>query len=103
MPGCVGEGAKLKFSQGQTAHQQAAGFAARPMLPCFSEHKQDANMQNGHLGSPSLPRAALLSRVPAHHISQEHLCLFWTHSTQKLKHSGDVGRGNCAGLKMTSF
>lgn len=50
-------------------------------------------MPNGNLGPTPAPRAALvlqLPQVPAH-ISQKHLGLFWTHSTQKLTPSGRRG------------
>lgn len=63
-------------------------------------------MPNGNLGPTPAPRAALvlqLPQVPANHISQKHLGLFWTHSTQKLTPTGSMGRGNCACLKTISF
>lgn len=95
---CFGEGANPKFSQGHAAaNQSAAGSAEGSVLPYFSEYKQEANnvkLQTApHPHSLCRPSSPAVSGPRAHHISQEHLCLFWTRSTRKLKHSGGTGRG----------
>ena len=53
--------------------------------------------------APHADPALLLGQAPSHHISQEHLCLLWTRSTQKNLHTRWARGEKTAGVQSISF